>query len=106
MIRITLVQSVAPRKVLESTVHLPAGAVLKEALPIAVLKFAEEGTLQCGIWGRAMPLNASLQDGDRIEVYRPLQVDPKVARRQRFASQGARTAGLFASRRSGAKAGY
>jgi putative ubiquitin-RnfH superfamily antitoxin RatB of RatAB toxin-antitoxin module len=47
-----------------------------------------------------------LQDGDRLEVYRPLRVDPKVARRERFKGQGARTAGLFAKRRPGAKPGY
>ncbi|MFY8043382.1 MAG: RnfH family protein, partial [Rhodoferax sp.] len=29
-----------------------------------------------------------------------------VARRERFANQGAKSAGLFAKRRSGAKAGY
>jgi sulfur carrier protein len=47
-----------------------------------------------------------LQDGDRLEIYRPLKVDPKVARRERFARQGAKTTGLFAKRRPGAKAGY
>jgi putative ubiquitin-RnfH superfamily antitoxin RatB of RatAB toxin-antitoxin module len=47
-----------------------------------------------------------LVDGDRLEVYRPLTVDPKVARRQRFVRQGAKTAGLFAKKRPGAKAGY
>ncbi|MDH5708755.1 MAG: RnfH family protein, partial [Hylemonella sp.] len=47
-----------------------------------------------------------LRDLDRVELYRPLKVDPKVARRERFARQGARGAGLFASKRAGAKAGY
>ena len=47
-----------------------------------------------------------LQLQDRVEVYRALKVDPKVARRERFAKQGARTTGLFASKRPGAKAGY
>ena len=47
-----------------------------------------------------------LVEGDRLEVYRPLTVDPKVARRQRFVRQGAKTAGLFAKKRPGAKAGY
>jgi hypothetical protein len=47
-----------------------------------------------------------LQDLDRVEIYRPLKVDPKVARRTRFVEQGARTAGLFARKRPGAKAGY
>ncbi|MGH8819682.1 MAG: RnfH family protein, partial [Rhodoferax sp.] len=31
---------------------------------------------------------------------------PKVARRERFRKQGARTAGLFAKKRPGAKPGY
>ena len=50
-------------------------------------------------------LNA-LREGDRLEVYRDLRVDPKAARRERFNQQGAKTTGLFATRRVGAKAGY
>ena len=30
-----------------------------------------------GVWGRIAPLSQALRDGDRVEVYRPLQVDPK-----------------------------
>jgi hypothetical protein len=41
-----------------------------------------------------------------VEVYRGLLVDPKVARRERFKSQGSRGAGLFAKKRPGAKSGY
>jgi putative ubiquitin-RnfH superfamily antitoxin RatB of RatAB toxin-antitoxin module len=41
-----------------------------------------------------------------VEIYRPLTVDPKVARRERFAKQGARATGLFVKKRAGAKAGY
>jgi putative ubiquitin-RnfH superfamily antitoxin RatB of RatAB toxin-antitoxin module len=47
-----------------------------------------------------------LRDGDRLELLRPLRVDPKVARRERFTGQGARSAGLFAKRRPNSKAGY
>jgi putative ubiquitin-RnfH superfamily antitoxin RatB of RatAB toxin-antitoxin module len=47
-----------------------------------------------------------LQDHDRVEICRALTVDPKVARRARFVKQGARTTGLFARKRPGAKAGY
>jgi putative ubiquitin-RnfH superfamily antitoxin RatB of RatAB toxin-antitoxin module len=35
-------------------------------------------------------------------VYRPLQVDPKVARRERFRQQGTRAAGLFARKQPAA----
>jgi hypothetical protein len=41
-----------------------------------------------------------LRDRDRVEVYRPLLVDPKVARRERFRRQGARAPGCS---RSGAR---
>jgi putative ubiquitin-RnfH superfamily antitoxin RatB of RatAB toxin-antitoxin module len=47
-----------------------------------------------------------LQEGDRLELYRSLQVDPKVSRRERFQKQGTRAPGLFATRRKGAKPGY
>ena len=53
-----------------------------------------------------VPLAYMLRADDRVEVYRPLQVDPKVARRERFVRQGAKSAGLFTKRRPGAKAGY
>ena len=50
------------------------------------------------LWGRkAAAQEARLRDGDRVEVLRPLQVDPKVARRERFRKQGSRAAGLFAA---------
>ena len=58
------------------------------------------------VWGRKVPLAHMLRADDRVEVYRPLQVDPKVARRERFVRQGAKSAGLFTKRRPGAKAGY
>lgn len=59
-----------------------------------------------GVWGRKAKLDQRLRDQDRIEIYRPLRVDPKVARRERFVSQGSRGAGLFVKKRAGAKAGY
>lgn len=62
--------------------------------------------LTVGIWGRKATLLSPLRNLDRVEIYRPLKVDPKVARRARFAAQGAKKAGLFAKRRAGAKTGY
>jgi putative ubiquitin-RnfH superfamily antitoxin RatB of RatAB toxin-antitoxin module len=40
-----------------------------------------------GIFGKLTTLNAQLQAGDRVEIYRPLIADPKEARKQR-AAQG------------------
>jgi putative ubiquitin-RnfH superfamily antitoxin RatB of RatAB toxin-antitoxin module len=36
-----------------------------------------------GIFGRVVAMNALLRDGDRVELYRPLRIDPKQARRRR-----------------------
>lgn len=38
-----------------------------------------------GVWGRACDAARVLRDNDRIEIYRPLLVDPKDARRTRAA---------------------
>ncbi|MFM7801509.1 MAG: RnfH family protein [Limnohabitans sp.] len=61
---------------------------------------------QAAVWGKPVPLHHVLEEGDRLEILRPLRVDPKVARRERFQRQGAKAAGLFAKRRAGAKPGY
>jgi hypothetical protein len=34
-----------------------------------------------GIFSQRVKLDANLQEGDRIEIYRPLTIDPKEARR-------------------------
>lgn len=41
-----------------------------------------------GVWGRPRRVDELLRDGDRVEVYRGLQVDPKEARRLRQRRQG------------------
>jgi uncharacterized protein len=44
--------------------------------------------LPVGIWGRLCERGDVLHDRDRVELYRPLQVDPKEARRLRQRAQG------------------
>ena len=43
-----------------------------------------------GVFGKAITDDYELQDGDRIEIYRPLIADPKEIRRQR-AARGLKT---------------
>ena len=38
--------------------------------------------LAVGIWGKLVDRDYIVRDGDRIELYRPLQIDPREARRQ------------------------
>lgn len=99
VLSVSVVASLQPGQVLERTLQLPPGATLADAVRASAL-LAPELPLQqwptCGIWGKVMAPAQPLRDGDRVELYRPLTVDPKVARRERFARQGARAAGLFA----------
>jgi putative ubiquitin-RnfH superfamily antitoxin RatB of RatAB toxin-antitoxin module len=41
--------------------------------------------LDVGIWGHSAPTGQVLAEGDRVEIYRPLLIDPKEARRVRAA---------------------
>lgn len=110
MICVTVVYSPAPRQVLEWLVQLPEGATARQAMAASGLRAACPGLdldrCEVGVWGRKCEWGAPLRERDRVEIYRGLLVDPKVARRERFRKQGARAAGLFAKRRPGAKPGY
>ncbi|MGS5087144.1 RnfH family protein [Hydrogenophaga sp. A37] len=107
---IALVFSPAAREVHEMHLTVPEGTTLKEALHLAgwLERFPaiKQAPLEVGIWGRKASASTLLRQGDRVEMYRELRVDPKVARRERFVGQGSRGAGLFAQRRPGSKAGY
>ena len=105
---ITLLYASAPREVHQSALDLAEGASAAAALREAgwLARFPEIGSLGLAVWGRRCTPDHALRDGDRLEVLRPLRVDPKVARRERFVGQGARSTGLFAKRRPNSKAGY
>ena len=60
------------------SLNLPAGATVRDALAASGL----EGHA-CGIFGKRVALDRKLAEGDRVDIYRPLAVDPKEARRRR-----------------------
>ncbi|MDR0457954.1 MAG: RnfH family protein [Burkholderiaceae bacterium] len=110
LLDITVVYSPAARQVEQVEVRLPEGSTVRDAVQASGLCARDPaldlGVAGVGVWGRPAPPGQPLRDQDRVEIYRPLSVDPKVARRERFGRQGARAAGLFARRRPGAKPGY
>jgi hypothetical protein len=63
-------------------VALRAGA-LTERLGASVVD-----SLALALWGRLVSPDTVLRDGDRLELLRGLQVDPKEARRQRYRRDG------------------
>ena len=66
-------------------VRLAAGATAADAIRAAgtLERHPELKNFSLGIFGSQTRADAVLKDGDRVEIYRPLQVDPKEARRRR-----------------------
>jgi uncharacterized protein len=76
-----------------SDLQLPGGATVADALKASGLaqrfpdignKIGDPSPLRLGVWNKPRDAHTLLRDGDRVEVYRPLLVDPKEARRQRY----------------------
>lgn len=90
VLHIEVAFSAVPRQVRVVTLELPAGSTVIDALRasgLLELHGLSAESLACGIWGRPQPLNGLLRDGDRVELYRALTVDPKEARRLRYKRQ-------------------
>ncbi len=76
-----------PSRQVAKTYLLQAPATVAEVLALAAVD-AEFAGIDClhapvGIYGRLVARLDALADGDRVEIYRPLAVDPKAARRSR-----------------------
>lgn len=61
------------------TLSVPAGTTVREAVAAAGLPAGGK----FGIFGRIVAPHTRVADGDRVEIYRPLKLDPKEARRRR-----------------------
>lgn len=94
-VRVQVAYALAERQVV-LTVAVPADATIERAIRAS-------GIIDCfpeidlarqavGVFGARAELADTIRAGDRIEIYRPLQVDPKEARRRR--AEHKRTKGL------------
>ena len=76
-----------PRRSITKSLQLPPGATIGDALAEAASDANFRGVdlvnSPVGIFGKAASRDAKLKDGDRIEIYRPLLEEPKLARRKR-----------------------
>jgi len=70
-------------------VELPAGAHAEDAIAAAGLA-SLAGIAGIAVFGQRITLHHALADGDRVELLRGLQVDPKAARRARAEAQRGR----------------
>ena len=85
--------------------QLPAGSTARQALDASGL--AEQlgpallDGLRLGLWGRLCEPGTVLQADDRLELLRPLLIDPMEARRQRLRRDGLRKAQRRSARPKG-----
>lgn len=69
-----------------AALEVPAGTTVVEA--VALSRIAERhgidlASVRFGVFGQRRAPESLLEEGDRVELWRPLRVDPKEARRRR-----------------------
>lgn len=76
-----------PGQIFLRELELPAGASVADAIEASGFRTAHPSCspddMQVGIFAGKVRMDARLRDGDRVEIYRPLKIDPKEARRKR-----------------------
>ncbi|SEP62239.1 hypothetical protein SAMN04488038_1013 [Solimonas aquatica] len=74
--------------------RLPAGSTVQMAVAASgvceAFAIPRDAPLRVGVFSRPCELHQVLRGGDRVELYRPLAVDPKAARRARAATRSKR----------------
>jgi putative ubiquitin-RnfH superfamily antitoxin RatB of RatAB toxin-antitoxin module len=83
---VTVVYALPERQHVLQTVVAPGTTVGQAIMASGLLELepALRGAeLRAGVWNHRVALDAMVREGERIEVYRPLTVDPKEARRIR-----------------------
>jgi hypothetical protein len=90
MLTIELVYATRQRQELVELI-VEAGRTVGQVIEASGLYelFPDQGleSADVGVWGRSAVRSQSVRDGDRIEIYRPLLMDPREARRL-LAQQG------------------
>ena len=70
-----------PRLAGLTALRIERGATVADVLHLLEIDLG--ANVQIGIWGRKVKPGHKLENGERIEFYRPLRCDPKAARRAR-----------------------
>lgn len=92
MVRV-MVCHAAPGEVFLKPLEVAPGTTLGDAIRASGVLQAfpqlDLGVCRVGVFGKLRPLDTLVQQGDRIEIYRPLIADPKAARQRRVAHKRA-----------------
>jgi putative ubiquitin-RnfH superfamily antitoxin RatB of RatAB toxin-antitoxin module len=87
VIRIEIVYAQPQHRIIKA-LQLAPGSTIADALAAAAADHDFFGVdlaqAAVGIFGKVARREQALKDGDRIEIYRPLREEPKLARRKRL----------------------
>jgi uncharacterized protein len=94
MLNVEIVRALAHRSAAKM-LQVPCGASIADALTLAAADPQFHGVdlanAAVGIYGKVASREQLLQDGDRIEIYRPLLEEPKLARRKRAGGRASKS---------------
>lgn len=86
MIEVEVIYALPEKQCLVS-LSLPCGSTVQQAIVasglLATMPDGHLTSVEAGIFGKPVGLTHVLEPGDRVEIYRPLQVDPRRARQLR-----------------------
>lgn len=75
-----------PQQQVWLTVDVPEGATVKDAIEYSgILRqfpAIDLGQQKVGVFSKVTRLDAVLEEGDRVEIYRPVTCDPKTVRKR------------------------
>lgn len=87
MNKVTVVYAASADEQVELSVEVPVGATLQDAIHASgvLTRYPAIDLAKCavGVYSKRAKLEDVVQAGDRVEIYRPLLIDPKEARRGR-----------------------
>lgn len=82
-----------PQRQVIAQVSAAPGTTAAEAIELSKIRQLFPGIEEhpvVGIFSRKVPMDYVMKPGDRLEIYRPLQADPKEVRRKKAEEQKAR----------------
>ena len=75
-----------PEKQVLIAIRIPPGATVSDVIAASRVdrQFPDVAIakLSVGVWGRLVERDHVIRDGDRVEIYQPLLIEPREARRQ------------------------
>ena len=74
-----------PRKIFQHSCDVAVGSVLQDVLASlqCIGEWKIKQPMECAVYGQRVTMDYILQDGDRVEILRPLILSPMEARRLR-----------------------